>query len=269
LDFGIWAFESNGELKDIGGLFNMKYVYYLVILFFILGCASAPSRHEKGQASEHFYLGDAYLREGKLSAALKELTLAKKLDSDNPDIRHELGLAYMALGNYIEAEKELEKAISLRPSYSEAYNSFGLLYFRQKRWKEAEEYFKKALSNALYTTPEDAYTNLGFCYFVQERYKQALTAFKGGIQSNKECIPAYLGLGQTQEALGQDLEAIKTYTLTVQYAPENPEVHYRLGNVYIRLGKKDNAIEALSRVTALDPIGDWGERAESLLKDLK
>lgn len=247
----------------------MKYVYYLITLCLILGCASATSSPKGEEAGEHFYLGDAYLREGKASAALKELVLAKELDSHNPDIRHELGLAYMALGDYIEAKKELKKAISLRPSYPEAYNSLGLLYFRQRRWKEAEGYFKKALSHVLYATPEDAYTNLGFCYFVQKRYKEALTAFKGAIQSNKEFIAAYLGLGQTREALGQDLQAIRVYNLALQHAPENPEVYYRLGNVYIRLGKKDDAIEALTRVTALDPVGDWGQRAGSLLKGLK
>ncbi len=247
----------------------MRYVYYLVILSFISGCASAPPSPKKGQSSEHFYLGDAYLREGKPSAALKELTLAKKLDSNNPDIRHELGLTYTALGNYIEAEKEFKKAISLRPNYPEVYNNLGLLYLRQGKWKEAEKYFKNAISDALYATPEDAYTNLGFCYFIQKRYKQALTSFKGAIQNNKGCVPAYLGLAQTLEALGQDLQATKTYTLALQYAPENPEVYYRLGNIYIRLGKKDKAIETLTRVTALDPVGDWGEKAESLLKNLK
>jgi len=246
----------------------MRYVYCLIALSFILSCTSNPPIPKRQHANEHFLLGDAYLKEGNILGALRELSLAKEADQDNPDIHHELGLVYMALDDYIKAKKEFERAISLRPNYSEAYNSFGLLYFRQGRWKKAEEYFKKALSNVLYATPEDAYTNLGFCYLVQKKYKKALAAFKSAIQNKRECAPAYLGMGQTLEAIGQDLEALNMYNLAAQYAPENPEVYYRLGNVCIKLGKRDDAIKAFKKAIALDPIGGWGRMAKSLLKDL-
>ncbi|MDX1815512.1 MAG: hypothetical protein R3239_06090, partial [Thermodesulfobacteriota bacterium] len=82
---------------------------FLVAGGMLLSC-SAPTKDMKKEASARMQMGVTYLEQRNLPAAMRELTKAKELDPDNPEIDMTLGLAYQKRGDLETAEEYLRMA---------------------------------------------------------------------------------------------------------------------------------------------------------------
>ena len=58
-----------------------------------------------------------------------------------------------------------------------------------------------------------------------------------------------------------------------QRPPPNPEVaaeaNFRLGEIYVSLGKRNRAVEYLTAAVVKAPSGPWGRKSEQALKLLR
>ncbi len=244
----------------------MKWLIYSLI-FLLINCANIQPKNKHDNAQIHYRLGSSYLREGKYALALKELLKAVKLDHKNPDIHLALGLAYMARGNLNLAEKEFKKILDLDKNYAAAYNNLGLLYLRKKKFKIAESYFKKALAIPTYPTPEAAYTNLGSCYLLQKDFSKARKNFILALELNHHYLPAYLGLARTWEEEGKYERAIAVYAEGITYLPDAPTLYFRMGLLYLKIGKIEQAKKQFEKVVQIDN-GPLRKRAINILENL-
>jgi len=101
----------------------------LLLMFVALLLSScALSAADKKQASYHFQMGESYLREQNITAALTELTEAEKYTPDDPQLLNFLGMVYFSKGKYDVAEQKYLKAIAIKPSFSEARNHLAVNY---------------------------------------------------------------------------------------------------------------------------------------------
>ena len=114
-------------------------LWVILILVFIVACASTedPQRKRKAEAARN--LGEAYLREGNFTLALKELLKAESLNPDDHYLQNDIGLTYYGKRKYDKAVQHYKKALDLKRDYAPAMNNLGNAYMAQKRWDSAIE----------------------------------------------------------------------------------------------------------------------------------
>jgi len=119
------------------------------------------------------------------------------------------GFANTAKGNVDEGLEQLKQAASASSDHPGLYIHLGDVYSRKKRWDEAERAFEKALE--LDSRDPQALLGMARCYL--------------GRRENREAVEYAL------QSLGQSFH--------------NPMAHYCLGVAFHRMGKIQNAVEAL------------------------
>lgn len=91
------------------------------------------------QAKIHNNRGVAFLLEGRLDTARRELESALALDHENVSTLANLGYLLTQEGEFDQAILFCQKAIGLSPGYAVAYNNLALAYMEKDWPKKAEE----------------------------------------------------------------------------------------------------------------------------------
>lgn len=118
-------------------------------------------------APAHEQIALVAMKRGDLEVAVERLQQACDLTADLPDARLNLGKALLSLGRYREAIPVLQRQTALQPHASEPWFRLGQAYQEAEQWVEAKNCFQKALD-----------------------------AFDG-------CLPAWFGMSQVCEKLGE------------------------------------------------------------------
>ena len=190
--------------------------------------------------------------------AVEMLEKSIELDSTFAPAYEALGGRYHRLANYkfggmkqIElAEKYLHKASSLNPDLLSALGDLALIYTEISETEEAVELTRKMLK--INPNNPEAHFSLGYIY----RYVGMLA------ESGNECDIAisldpkkgFRSAGITYMYLGEYEKASQAFDL-------DPESSYNLswkGQLYLRQGQRDLALEYLNRAISIDPISIGG-----------
>lgn len=174
----------------------------------------------------HYNLGFVAYRSRLYDEAEAHLKRSVELKPDLPDGHYTLGLTYMALKRYPEAIASLERAVQVDPKHVGARFNLANACARAGRMKDAE-------------THQAVYAELsGRSKAHQEKETQIKASSVKAIQ--------FLLDRKYEEALAEYQELVKRYP---DYAP----IHSEIGQLQIRLGRRDAAFEALRRAVQLDP----------------
>lgn len=150
----------------------MRQLGVVVLLLFLVGCASQPAETTSHQPTEedqqelakiYLDMGLAYLRRGEIRRAQERLEKAYAIQPEDVNIVHYLAEVYNRLGKTAEAEVHYRKALELTPEDPNLLNNFAALLCSQGSYVEAEEIFIKVAENPTYTTPYVSYENAGRC----------------------------------------------------------------------------------------------------------
>jgi tetratricopeptide (TPR) repeat protein len=245
-----------------------RWFVLLVSLLVLTSCAPDKAlRQEQSRSSRD--LGEGYLGEGNVTAALTEFLKAEKLYSKDPFLHYDLGLAYFAKQESQLAIVHFEKAISLKPDYPEAFNALGTVYLRQEKWDRAIVNFERARSNLLYATPYIALNNLGEAYRGKKELDLAVEFYKKALEDNPRFSQAHRGLGLVLLDLGDLDAAVSSLEKAVEYAPSYGPAQFDLGRAYGALYELEKAITAFKKVIVLEPSSPLAERARAEIKKLQ
>jgi type IV pilus assembly protein PilF len=225
----------------------------------LMACAT-PTPDMKKEASARMQMGVTYLQQKNLPSAMRELTRAKELDPDNPEIDMTLGLAYQARGDMGKAEEYMRSAIRKKPDYAEAHNNLGALLSLEGKSEEAIREYEKAVSNVLYPTPEYAYYNMGKEYVRLKDLGKAEGMYQRAIGLNPSFVDAYRDLAMVQAEKGQLQDSARTLERMVEVAPSYAGGWMDLGRLYLRMKEPGKALEAFRN--ALSNTEDPAMRAE-------
>ncbi|MBW1753047.1 MAG: tetratricopeptide repeat protein [Deltaproteobacteria bacterium] len=129
-------------------------VLFISIVFCFAACTSTSLEVRKKQAEAGRNLGEAYLKQGNYTLALREFLKAKELYGNNKFLHDDLGLTYMAKDRLDLAIKHFKKALAIDPGYAPAKNNLGTAYMEKKDWDTAIKYFKEIAGDLLYATPQ-------------------------------------------------------------------------------------------------------------------
>lgn len=251
---------------------KMKPIGYLLLtticLSSLIGCA-APSTTVVNDDNRQFEaqrnLGEAYLKEGDYTSALRELLKAEALEPNDPYLHNSLGTVYAAKERLDLAVEHYKKALSLKPDYAPARNNLGSVYLLQKDWDAAIDCLKELTGNLLYATPHFPRYNIGWAYYNKGDFAQAERYYQEALDFEPDFARALWGMGLVSLTSGKTREAIGYLEKAVQKEPQFARAHLDLGEAYLRNGQKDKALKAFQRAMDLSPNSDIGKTAKGRL----
>jgi len=255
----------------------MKYNQFIKTGFFILllavcACSTTPEQQpaqKKLSADAARKLGEAYMQENRMTAALREFKKAEALDPDNAFLQYDLGLAYLYREKYDEAIAYFKRALELKPEYPAAMNSMGNAYLRKKEYDRAIAYYKMTTEDMLYATPQYPFSNMALAYYEKTEYGLAEKYFLEALRIDPRFDRALAGLAETYMATGRYPEAIDKLQSAIHISPNAPSLHFLLAQAYLKFGDNGSAYAEFQKVAELAPNSVDAEKAKREMLRIK
>jgi Tfp pilus assembly protein PilF len=220
-------------------------------------------------------LGIDYLSTRRTAMAIRELTSSLSLDPDDPETHLWLGEAYRRKGRTDEAETFLRDAIRLSESResSETEQSARLnlsaLLAQEGRYEESIEQCRILIADPTVSAPWRPLTNCGWANLQLGRLDEARTQLEEALEFFPRFGPALLNLGILMTKQGHPLKAIAMLERAIESgrlaSTGIGEAHYRLGEIYVGLGRRDKAVVHFRAATDEAPHADWSEQSQAYL----
>jgi len=146
---------------------------------------------------------------------------------------------------------ELEKAVALDPRDASAHNNLGAVYGRLQRTADEIASYRKAIE--VDSNYADVHHNLGLALVKKGDWEEGEGELKRSLSIDRRYAPAYLNLARSLMGRGRLEDAADLLTTGTREVPGNADLHGMLGEVYLRLGRKDRAIAAFEQSLRLKP----------------
>ena len=208
-------------------------------------------------------LGVALTGAGKFDDALKVFDEAAKLEALLPTLRTNRALALVGLQKRTEAEAELLKAAEEAPSDVRPVTALADFYLGDDATiDKALTYAKKATTMA-----SDSPATLLLRARAEKRkknYQDSINTIGEAIKLAPEWGDAYFALGSTFEQAGDKTNAETAYRKLVEKQPKNASSLLTLASFLADSGQKDEPIELITKVRALNPPKEVLDTAQAL-----
>jgi tetratricopeptide (TPR) repeat protein len=179
---------------------------------------------------------------------------AAKLQPKDPEPRLSAGQLLEGENKFAAAESQYKQALALDPS-PDALTALANLYMRGRRFSEAEEYLRR-LVNA---QPGNAaaHIQLGRVLAAEGKNDAAVAELQAGAKSAAADASVQHELADLYMTLGKNDQAEVVYRSLLTHSPNDPELHRSLGQSLMREKKFAEAQQEFLAVVKLKP--DFGE----------
>jgi tetratricopeptide (TPR) repeat protein len=164
------------------------------------------------------------------------------LNPDSPRVHQMLAQHYAGWGDYTKAKTEYLAAIRLVPDLPDLHLGLATVYRHAAEWSQAQTELERTLELA----PGSAVARyqLGNTYVQQRQWESAVPHLRQVLADSSLAFGARLDLSKAESEMGQTHQALEDL---LPIAPEDKdgEVHYRIAQLYRKLGDSDHAQEAL------------------------
>jgi Tfp pilus assembly protein PilF len=253
-------------------------IVWLCVLALLLesGCASSTRRTEEAlrlrRANSHYNLGLDYIRNDRVALGLRELLLAESFDPQNPQIHQALGNAYLMRAKPVEAEQHYLRTLEIDQTYHEARLNLSILYAQLNRYEESLAHTSILADDATFPGPWRALANKGLAEYRLGRIEEARRSLELGLEYREDYWPTLLYLGILEVEDGRQLEGLSFFRQVLEQEPGleiQAQANYRIGEIYVALGKRERAIRHLKTAVVQTPGGPWGVKSEEYLTLLR
>ncbi|MFL6437817.1 MAG: tetratricopeptide repeat protein [Terriglobales bacterium] len=203
--------------------------------------------HLDPSESNLFDWGSELLLHRTLDPAIEVFRQAAQRYPGSPRVAIGLGVALYSRGNYDDAVKSLLRAADLNPSDPDCYRFLSRAYDSSP--SQAEEVIRRFRRFAELQSKNPA----ALYYYAMTLWKgrrmqdagldlhQIQSLLREAIRLDPSFAEAHLQLGNLYSDQKQYADAISEYVIAVKYSPDLGDLHYRLGQAYVRTGDKDRA----------------------------
>jgi tetratricopeptide (TPR) repeat protein len=209
-------------------------------------------------AQTYVRMAEIYRRQAKYDLALENLKRADTLVPDTMDVPYSMAAVYQAQGRYDDAVKLLQDLVK-RTEKSEVGSSqadrnnraifverLGMVYREQENYTAAVDTFRKMLSlgddNA-----RSGYQEMIDTYREAKQWPQASAVAKEAVQKMPGDRDLRMVLDSQLADTGELDKAVADMRTLLKGGPEDREVYLRLGIIYTRAKRWDEALEALAK----------------------
>ncbi len=278
--------KSIGTARTARGIFLLRsfsgpLAAISVSLLVLSGCwtttSSEPEVDPIALAAAIRDLGLDQLRQGNYSMAIRKLQRAELKNPEDPLVYYGLGEAFRRKGLLAEAEVNLLKSLELSPdphaqSYQLAVLTLSVLYIQEERYEEAVVLCQVLIDDPTYERPWTALTNRGWAQYKSEQFEAARVSYQEALGYRSTYAVAHFNLGILEQEQGRWLDAVRQLDLAAKSremsSEARSEAYFRLGEIYMTLGRKDEAIEKFGLAIEKTPDGEWAEKSRSRLEVL-
>ena len=157
-----------------------------------------------------------------------------------------LGSASADLWNWSDAEDRYKKAIDLDPGYPTAYHWYSILLHYEGRHDEAAKMIKRA--QELDPLSSVIAINITDNYLLQKDTNAALENTLKILEIDPDFVPAFLNLGEIYLRLGRRAEAIAAFEKAVDLTSRGGTELGLLGYGYASVGRRSEALAILEEL---------------------
>ncbi len=183
--------------------------------------------------SRHIFRGYLANWRGRLQEGTREYRKALKLDPQDEGIKHALGIS-------AQQRQQAMSALQQNARDVRALSKLGYIAWSEQQYDQAIQYFQQVL--AVDPGNAAAYIHLGVNYAAQGSYDASIRAYREAERLRPEFA----------QLVAQSIDLIQLLQQAAEH-PEDPAVHFQLGQVYAADGRSDRAIEAFEQVVELAP----------------
>jgi len=230
-------------------------------------------------AQTYVRMAEIYRREGKYDLALENLKRADTLVPDTMDVPYSMAAVYQAQGRYDDAIKLLQDLIK-KTDKSEAGTSqsdrnnraifierLGMVYREQENYPAAIDTFRKMLSlgdeNA-----RSGYQEIIDTYRDAKQWPQATSVAKEAVQKMPDDRELRMVLDAQLADMGQVDQSIADVRSLLKGGAEDRDIYVRLGIIYTRAKRYDDAEQALAKAEQLSSKPDEKSYVDFLRGDM-
>jgi tetratricopeptide (TPR) repeat protein len=214
-----------------------------------------------GDARASYYLGIALARQDRNHEAIQAFENARRLASrPNASVLYELGAAYSKLERWQEAEEVLRQATELAPSETRMGLQLGWVYYSKLEGGKARAEFERVIGIA--PSPM-AFFYLGLTEIGLGRNEPAIEALRRAIDLDPELLEAHVALGKVLSRAGRDEEATAVLRRALEIDGKSADSHFQLGLIALRRSDLDSASQSFATAIGSDPehLQAWYNRA--------
>jgi tetratricopeptide (TPR) repeat protein len=222
---------------------------------------------DPGSVNLHNSLGVCHAVLKEYERALEEFSAAARLQPDDHMAVYNLGLVHALLERRETALGFFLRANELRGDVFEILLQTGKLYLDMKQPESARPYLEHAAR--LRSKSGSIYRLLGDCYAAVGAPDKAIDAYKKAVKANPADVAALSALGCLFDAKGENPEIALVFCReSARLAPENALYRARLGALYRKLKRPEDALAEFEQAAALgrDVAADLRELRERLGK---
>ena len=149
----------------------------------------------------HHWYAEYLATAGRFDEALKEITIAQRLDPMSVNISRDIGMHQYYAGHYDEAVRQAQNALALQSDFIPAHRLLGLIYLKQRKFSEAVTEFQTVVAG---TNSGRDRALLAYAYALAGDGVQATTLLNGLLKEDH--VPPYYiavvysGLGDNNRA---------------------------------------------------------------------
>ena len=192
------------------------------------------------------------LHQGKNAEAFAILQQLAAAQPPVKGVQHALGVAYYRTGKLVEAQKAFEAAIKEDASDLESVQMEGLTLYRLGRPTEAIPFLARVHQWMPNANADSNYV-LGLCYMTSGKYDDARGAFATEFGVDPESASAYLLLSSMLMNANLPEFAAQQATKAVQLSPTLPLAHFTLGEVYLFKSDIEHATVEFEQEKRINP----------------
>ena len=177
--------------------------------------------------------------QGRYQEAVPQLEEVLKDDPNLELANLQLGVAFNRLEKYVEAVPWLRKAIELNAKSGKSQFELGVALGETGDWAGAATHLEAAVS--FIPDSDDLRYYLAMAYDKIGKQAEAEKNFREALRLNPEHYQANLYLGRLLGMQNRAAEALAFVQKAVSLQPQSPDAHKFLANVYVELGRTEDA----------------------------
>jgi tetratricopeptide (TPR) repeat protein len=203
---------------------------------------------DQNRIARHAQAAQQAQRAGDFATAIREFTILSRLLPEVPEVHSNLGVAYYFHKQRREALAAFEKALQLNPDLVAALIFSGIAHYDLSKPAQAT----KLLERAARLSPADplAHTWLAHSYAAQARFREAADHYLIASERSPNDVDIWYGLGQVYLELGRG--EVKRLN---EVAPNGARILQLAGDLWLLRGEQGHALalyqEALKRRPSL------------------
>jgi tetratricopeptide (TPR) repeat protein len=235
--------------------------YDEAIKFFEQAIAKKPEN-----AEAHYLLGELYGMKGRIADMVREFDASLSHDKKNKYEKQIAALRQKYFADNFNAgvkaanEQNYEMALqgflnarSIEPEVVDSYKNIAYVYIRMDSVDAVLRTYEELL--AVKPDDYDTYVMMSTLYNQREEHGKSVEILNKALAAAPDSVrPRLIGeLGITYDLMGKGDEAIKTYERALQMQPDNKDLLFNMGRLYMQREDYPRTIELFQKVLALAP----------------